>query len=81
MQTPFVFEGKTKGIQFVGRYENISDDFDKLCKALEIAPLTLPHLKVGFREGRSYHHFYDTVARLLVNRAFAEDIENFAYTF
>ncbi|MBP9727577.1 MAG: sulfotransferase family 2 domain-containing protein [Gammaproteobacteria bacterium] len=81
LQTPFVFEGKTKGIQFVGRYENISDDFDKLCKALEIAPLTLPHLKVGFREGRSYHHFYDTVARLLVNRAFAEDIENFAYTF
>lgn len=80
-QTPFIFEGKLKGVQFVGRYENLAADFDNVCKLLDIAPAVLPRLKVGFREGRSYHEFYDRPSQLLVGKAFAEDIENFAYSF
>ena len=81
LQTPFVFAQRSKEVQFVGKYELLAEDFNKVCKILNIEPPTLPFLKAGFRKGQSYHHFYDDTSKLLVKRAFIEDIENFEYIF
>jgi hypothetical protein len=81
LQTPFVFEKMAIGVQFVGRYENLSEDFKLICNLLEIIPPTLPRLKVGFRERLLYQDFYDSHSKMLVGHAFVDDIENFCYLF
>jgi hypothetical protein len=81
LQSPFAFDGATLGVQFVGRYESLAEDLGTVCGMLGICPGPLPRLKVGYREGKGYLAFYDTHASLLVRRAFACDIENFAYVF
>ncbi|WP_333365934.1 sulfotransferase family 2 domain-containing protein [Microcoleus sp. N3A4] len=81
LQTPFVFDKETIGIQFVGRYETLSTDFDAVCRTLGIKTPPLPHLKSGFRKIRRHHELYDDLSRRLVERAFATDIDHFGYVF
>lgn len=81
LQSPFAFDGAILGVQFVGRYESLAEDLGTVCGMLGICPGPLPRLKVGYREGKSYLIFYDARASLLVRRAIACDIENFAYGF
>jgi hypothetical protein len=81
LQSPLVFDQETIGIQFVGRYERLSTDFDAVCRMLGIKTPPLPHLKTGFRKVRTFHESYDDASRQLVEHAFATDIDHFGYVF
>lgn len=81
LQSPFVFDDETIGLDFIGRYESLSDDYKNVCQRLGIQALSLPRLKSGFREPSSYRDFYDDFLQNLVAQAFSDDIEHFGYAF
>jgi hypothetical protein len=63
---------------FVGYYESLREDFDRVCRHLGIeAPL--PHLNRS--QHRDYRTYYDDHTRALVEEHFGSDIDLFGYTF
>jgi len=66
-------------VDFVGRMETIDDDFARVCRAVGLPPLRLPHRNRS--RHRDYRGYYTDETRDLVARAFAEDIDLFGYGF
>jgi hypothetical protein len=65
-------------VDFVGRYERLTEDFHHVCKVLGL-DASLPHLnKSSHREYKSY---YNAETRRIVEEHFREDTELFGYTF
>ena len=65
-------------VDFVGRYENLQNDFNSICKRIGVAA-KLPTLNVS--KTKNYREYYDRETRELVGDAFAPDIELFGYEF
>ncbi len=65
-------------VDFVGRFERLSDDFDAICRRLGRTS-TLPHLKRSTND--DYRREYSAEAAEIVAVRFAEDIRLFGYTF
>jgi len=65
-------------VDFVGRYENLDDDFCTICDHIGIST-RLPHLNV-YKE-KPYQLYYTPETNELVTKAFAEDFEIFGYKF
>jgi hypothetical protein len=72
------FDG-TISMDFIGRYENLAGDFEKVCGLLELDGITLPHKIKG--SGSDYREDYDERSRRMVHRAYREEIEMFDYSF
>jgi len=70
-------EGKIT-IDFIGKFESISEDFSRISKAIGI-DAALPHLNASKRPG--YRNYYDDESREMVAQWFHEDIELFGYRF
>jgi len=66
-------------LDYIMRFENLSDDFRTVCGALGISPATLPRYNRSTRE--HYSRYYDDELRELVRARFAAEIEHFDYTF
>lgn len=66
-------------VDFVGRYETITADFNQICRLLDIQA-TLPHLNSSPRD-QDYRSYYTARTASLLADAFAEDITFFGYTF
>ncbi|RMF91729.1 MAG: sulfotransferase, partial [Nitrospinota bacterium] len=65
-------------VDFVGKYENLEQDFAQVCARIGIQA-ALPHLNQSGH--RNYREYYNERTRNLVYDAFKEDIEFFHYTF
>jgi hypothetical protein len=65
-------------VDYVGRFENIEEDFAKICARIGI-DAKLPHLNSSART--SYRDYYTSASRAVVERHFARDIERFGYEF
>jgi len=65
-------------IDFIGKFESISDDFDQIKNIIGIEA-ELPHLNASKRAG--YQSYYDDETRQIVAQWFHEDIEVFGYSF
>jgi hypothetical protein len=66
-------------VNYIMRFEKLTDDFRTVCAALDISPLTLPRYNRSNRE--HYSKYYDDELRELVLRRFAAEIERFGYAF
>jgi len=66
-------------LDYIGRFETINEDFKKICEALQIPPITLPHIIKG--SGESYHDHYDKESIDIVMKTYKEEIEMFGYYF
>src|SRR6266566_3325798 len=78
----FFFRQKTAYeiiVDFVGRYENLDEDWSKICRALQIRALSLGRENQVARQ--DYRVFYDDESRELVANRFARTIELFGYRF
>ena len=65
-------------IDLVGRFENLSADFEAICARIGIdAPL--PHLNKT--KHHNYREFYDRESQSFVSEAWADEIQKFGYEF
>lgn len=67
-------------VDFVGRFENLQQDFEQICQRLAIEPKVLPH-KNAINRNRHYTQFYDEESRILIEDLYHRDIEYFGYEF
>jgi sulfotransferase famil protein len=66
------------GVDFVGRFEQLSQDFAAVCQKLEIDS-SLPHL--NRTNHRNYRDYYDSGSRAYVAENWRAEIELFSYEF
>lgn len=65
-------------INFIGRFENLADDFQYICQKIN-RQVELPHVK---KSGRGhYREYYDEESVEIVRACFKIDIENLGYSF
>lgn len=69
-------------LDFLGRYENLDEDFAKVLEAIGLAGrVSLPRENVSKGRRGSYREFYTDASRALVADWYAPEIRHFAYTF
>jgi hypothetical protein len=68
-------------IDFVGKVENIQEDFDIICDRIGIPRVELEKRNVSDSSKKHYSEFYTTEARETVEEFFGEDIDTLGYTF
>jgi hypothetical protein len=79
LQSSFVVDAQGNEIvDFIGRFENLADDFGHVCKAIGIE-LGLPHENKSKHD--TFRRYYTDETAALIAEHFAEDIERFGYTF
>ncbi len=66
-------------MDFVGRFENLADDFQKVCQALDLPRQELPHEIRG--SSTDYRQYYDDVSQEIIERVYGEEIDLFGYAF
>lgn len=71
-------ENGSLAVDFVGRFENLEQDFKSICRRIN-QDVLLPHKKKSKRE--HYRSYYDARAREIVRTWFKADIEEFDYEF
>lgn len=67
-------------VDYVGRFERISRDFDYVCGQLGIEA-KLPHLNRTSKKRKHYQSYYSTETREIVAEVYRKDIEMFNYRF
>lgn len=67
-------------VKFVGRFERINEDFQKICDVLGVKA-DLPHKNVSRRDKKDVRELYEDDTAELVGKCFAKDIQAFGYTF
>lgn len=70
-------------MDFIGRYENLDEDFSMICKKIDIPfdPKLMPWAKKVDASSKNYQSYYDQDTRKLVEIIFANEIDQFKYTF
>jgi hypothetical protein len=77
--TEWISDGDEIIVDFVGRYENLNEDWSKICQTLQVPALPLGRENQVVRQ--DYRVFYDNESRELVANRFARTIELFDYRF
>ena len=67
-------------MDFIGRFENLQNDFKKICKKLNLEEDPLPKAKVLYNKPH-YSFFYDESTIKRVEELYGDDIEDFDYKF
>ena len=67
-------------VDYIGRYEHLSDDFAEACNRIGIPTPPLPHKRKAANRTTYRTYYTDTTAKL-VAEWFKRDIEMFGYTF
>ena len=66
-------------VDYIGRMENLNEDFKKICQHLDLDVEDLPHLNKSV--SKKYQEFYTPETRDLVYNAYQPDIDFFGYEF
>ena len=70
--------GKIK-FDFIGRFENLTEDFSKVSNTLGLSDPILPRLLIS--DNRDYRLEYDSISKDIVYRKYREEIKLFNYDF
>jgi hypothetical protein len=66
-------------LDFIGRFENLHEDFQKACEAMQISNIKLSHHLKGSNE--DYRDNYDEDTKRFIGAKYKEEIEMFGYSF
>lgn len=66
---------------FIGRYENLLDDFNSICGHIGIKPPALPHRRKATDRDKDYRSYYTDALAAKVAAHFQQDIELLGYNF
>jgi chondroitin 4-sulfotransferase 11 len=78
-QKLFDSESNDQRVSFIGRYENLQEDFDLVCAELSIPIHKLPHLHKGNR--KAYQEYYNEESINIVSERYKRDLKYFNYEF
>jgi hypothetical protein len=67
-------------IDFIGKFENLQSDFNKVCSIIGIRKRELPLENVSLNKIK-YKDFYNEKRKKIVHRIYRKDIEFFNYGF
>lgn len=70
----------TRIVDFVGRYEQLEQDFRKICERIGIPTPGLPHQRKS-RKRRDFRTYYDDPTAELVQSFYQADVAGFRYSF
>ena len=68
-------------LDFIGRFENLEEDFDKVCHLAGMPKTSLPHKNQSPMKKANYIDYYTDKTKNFVSQRYAKDIEVFEYKF
>jgi hypothetical protein len=69
-------------VDFVVRYERLTEALAEVCRRVGLPAIELPRLKTGLRPGgHAYTEYYDEASRAIVAERHHNDIRLFGYRF
>lgn len=66
-------------VDYIGRFENIKEDFKFVCNKIKINTKELPH--INKTNHKHYSEYYNEETRQIVSELYKEDIKRFGYQF
>lgn len=68
-------------MNFIGRFENLADDFKTACRLIDLGDVPLQSHNPGVYDKSSYQQYYSDAAKDAVASLYADDIKEFDYEF
>ena len=68
-------------VNFVGRFENLAEDFYKVVNAIEVPLMMLPKHNMKKEKKKHYKEYYTSWSRDIIEKVFEKDLRHFGYEF
>lgn len=74
-------EGGKMLVDEIGRFENLKEDFARICARIGVTPQLQRVNTTQSRSGRDFRYYYDDTSRELIGETYKRDVEAFGYCF